>query len=219
VRDAIALEPRISTAELLRRARLAGYDGGKSAFYAMVSSVRPRDGADLRGPGQISEHELVHADVAFVGGRRRVRIFASRLRWSRHVEVAILGDERAASIGGALVAHFRAMGGVPLLAIFHGARGVAREGARGIEWDPSFACLAVTIGVGVEVCERRGRTDRPAQWIRAFLARGFADEAELAAELAAWARAANDRVEARFAEERARLRQLRIAVPNVEGRV
>ncbi len=36
-------EPQILSVEVLRRARLDGYQGGKSALYSLVASMRPRD--------------------------------------------------------------------------------------------------------------------------------------------------------------------------------
>ena len=35
-------DPELLSLEILRRARLDGYQGGKSALYALVSSIRPR---------------------------------------------------------------------------------------------------------------------------------------------------------------------------------
>jgi hypothetical protein len=42
VTESLRREPRLQTVELLRRARRAGYAGEKSAFYSLVSALRPR---------------------------------------------------------------------------------------------------------------------------------------------------------------------------------
>ena len=39
--DVFAAEPRLLSVEILRRARLAGYGGGKSALYEVIASLRP----------------------------------------------------------------------------------------------------------------------------------------------------------------------------------
>jgi hypothetical protein len=61
VREWLGPEPMLSGAELLRRARLAGYQGGKSALYELVRRIRqttsrhdaqPTNGA---GPAAITE--------------------------------------------------------------------------------------------------------------------------------------------------------------------
>lgn len=43
VREIFRTEPGASTAEVLRRIRLKGYAGGKTAFYYLVAALRPRE--------------------------------------------------------------------------------------------------------------------------------------------------------------------------------
>src|SRR5581483_7899160 len=42
VREQLEPEPDLPSLELLRRAKLRGYVGAKSAFYALVAAVRPK---------------------------------------------------------------------------------------------------------------------------------------------------------------------------------
>ena len=42
VLDLLLKEPNTKSLEIVRRARMAGYDGGKSALYALVSRLRLR---------------------------------------------------------------------------------------------------------------------------------------------------------------------------------
>jgi hypothetical protein len=42
VAKVLAEDPELLSLEVLRRARLDGYQGGKSALYALISSLRPR---------------------------------------------------------------------------------------------------------------------------------------------------------------------------------
>jgi hypothetical protein len=41
VADVFAAEPALLSVEILRRARLEGYSGGKSALYEIIASLRP----------------------------------------------------------------------------------------------------------------------------------------------------------------------------------
>ena len=87
--------PDLPTQELLRRAKEAGYDGHKTAFYALVAGARPPRATPVvrfEGlPGEFSQHDFGHVDVRFVSGEvRRVHFFGSRLKYSRHVEVTLV---------------------------------------------------------------------------------------------------------------------------------
>jgi hypothetical protein len=46
VREILATDPGLRTAELLRRIRSLGYAGGKTAFYQLVALCRPRPQGD-----------------------------------------------------------------------------------------------------------------------------------------------------------------------------
>src|SRR5262245_54845656 len=60
-------EPDLLSLEILRRARFAGYSGGKSALYALIGSVRPspsRPVVRFEGlPGEFSQHDFGQVDV------------------------------------------------------------------------------------------------------------------------------------------------------------
>ena len=119
----LATEPDVLAVELLRRAQRAGSAGGKSALYALVQALRPERPRPLvrfEGlPGEFAQHDFGQVDVRFLNGTtRRVHFFASRLKYSRWVEVSLVADERVEALVRALVAHFAAMGGLPLLAVF-----------------------------------------------------------------------------------------------------
>ena len=90
VRSWLVAEPVLPTQELLRRAIEAGYEGHKTAFYSLVAGLRPPRAVPVvrfEGlPGEFSQHDFGHVDVAFVDGRKkRVHFFASRLKYSRFV--------------------------------------------------------------------------------------------------------------------------------------
>ena len=116
-------EPDLLSVEILRRAKLQGYAGGKTALYELVAALRPKTVRQLvrfEGlPGEFSQHDFGHVDVRFLDGtRKRVHVFASRLKYSRWAEVTIVPNEQAETLVRALVDHFAAIGGIPLLAVF-----------------------------------------------------------------------------------------------------
>lgn len=47
-----------------------------------------------------------------------MHFFASRLKYSRWAEVTLVPNEQAETLVRALVDHFAAIGGIPLLAVF-----------------------------------------------------------------------------------------------------
>ncbi len=89
--------------EVLRRARLVGHAGGKSALYALMASVRPAPTRPVVRfewlPGEFTQHHFRHVDVRFVNGtKKRVHFFASRLTYSRHVKVTLVDNEQTETI-------------------------------------------------------------------------------------------------------------------------
>jgi len=121
--ELLTREPELLSVEILRRAKLNGYAGGKTALYELVSALRPvrvRPLVRFEGlAGEFSQHDFGHVDVRFLGGgQTRLHFFASRLKYSRWVEVSIVPDERTETLVRTLVDHFAAIGGIPLLAVF-----------------------------------------------------------------------------------------------------
>ncbi|MES1207481.1 MAG: hypothetical protein ABUS79_16215, partial [Pseudomonadota bacterium] len=192
--------------EIVRRAREAGYEGGKSALYSLIASVRPRRSRPLseheKVPGEIARHGFGQFDVTFRDGcTRPVTVFASRLEYSRFAVASIVPDQTAETCARTLVAHYGVMGGVPLLAAFDRVRplgvGSDKDG-KVTEWDPAFAYVALQLGLGVEVRARRGADRGPGtnlgNWLKlgCFKDSVFADEADVARQLSAWLREQNE---------------------------
>ncbi len=123
-------QPDLLSVELLRRARLRGYSGGESALYELIAKLRvdtPRPLVRFEGlPGEFSQHDFGEVQVRYDNGTvSRVHFFASRLKYSRWVEISLVEDERVESLVRALVEHFSAIGGIPLLAVFDRPKTVA----------------------------------------------------------------------------------------------
>lgn len=228
-------QPDVLAVELLRRARLAGYGGGRSALYKLIGAIRPQE--PLRPlvrfeglPGEFSQHDFGEVDVRFLDKTtRRVHFFASRLKYSRWAQVSLVGDERVESLVRALVEHFSAMGGIPLLAVFDRPKTVALSWRRdGVvtEWNSTFASVALDLGLGVELCwphapQQKGAIENLVGWVKGsfFKQRRFLDEEDLRAQLAQWhtevnyerpSRATRVPPASRIAAERARLRPLKV---------
>jgi transposase len=230
----LAEDPDLPTQELLRRATEAGYDGHKTAFYALVSGVRPPRATPVvrfEGlPGEFSQHDFGHVDVRFVDGRtKRVHFFASRLKYSRFVAVTLVDNERTETIVRCLARDFVAFGGLPLLAVFDRPKTIIKKGGKGREveaWNATFAQAIVDLGVGVEMCaprsgNQKGAVERLVGWVKGsfFKHRKFQDEADLRDQLAAWlvtvntktpSRATNVIPETKRQEELVRLRPIKV---------
>ena len=93
----------LASLEILRRVRETGYQGGKTALYALVASLRPKSAKPLvrfEGlPGEFSQHDFGQVEVEFLNGaRQRIHFFASRLKYSRLVRISLVKDETAESL-------------------------------------------------------------------------------------------------------------------------
>jgi transposase len=240
---ALTEEPTLRSVELLHRARQVGYTGGKSAIYALAQTLRLRVVTPLvrfEGlPGEFSQHDFGEVRVHYQNGTEEiVHFFASRLKYSRWAEVTLVDDEQVESLVRALVDHVDAFGGVPLVAVFDRPKTVALKWGRdGVvtEWNATFAGVALDLGLGVEVCwpyrpQEKGSVENLVGWVKGsfFKQRRFLDRADLAQQLRDWlletntirpSRATGMPPAARIAEERARLRPLKIAPDTLALRI
>jgi transposase len=230
----LTTEPELLSVELLRRATLAGYAGSKSALYAMVRTVRPttpRPVIRFDGlPGEFTQHDFGEVLIRFLDGRStRVHFFASRLKYSRWVEVSIVPNQQVESLARTLVDHFAAFGGIPLLAVFDRPKTVAlawRKNGDVTEWNPIFSGVVLDLGLGIEVCwpyapQQKGAVENLVGGVKGsfFKQRRFLDAEDLARQLAEWlvevnttrpSRATGIIPAVRRADEQSRLRPLKI---------
>jgi transposase len=241
--QALREEPTLRSVELLHRARQAGYTGGKSAIYALAQTLRSRVVTPLvrfEGlPGEFSQHDFGEVRVRYQNGTEEVvHFFASRLKYSRWAEVTRVVDEQVESLVRALVDHLSAFNGVPLVAVFDRPKTVALKWGRdGVvtEWNSTFAGVALDLGLGVEVCwpyrpQEKGSVENLVGWVKGsfFKQRRFLDRVDLEQQLQEWltetntvrpSRATRVPPAERIAEERARLRPLRIAPADLALRI
>jgi transposase len=241
--EQLAKECELLSLEILRRARLAGYTGGKTALYELVHSIRPRPArlvTRFEGlPGEFSQHDFGEVDVRYLdGSKQRVHFFASRLKYSRWTEVSLVEDETVESLVRALVDHFAAIGGIPLLAVFDRPKTIALSWRRdGVvtEWNSTFAGVALDLGLGIELCwpkspEQKGSVENLVGWVKGsfFKQRRFLDREDLLRQLREWlvevnterpSRATRVIPEERMKEERPRLRPLKVSPAELALRI
>jgi transposase len=236
-------QPDVLAVELLRRAKNKGYKGGKSALYELVKELRPerpRPVVRFEGlPGEFSQHDFGEVDVKYDDGRvERVHFFASRLKYSRWVQVSLVENQQVEALVRAMVDHFAAWGGIPLLAVFDRPKTVALKWSKdGVvtDWNPTFAGVALDLGLGVELCwphspEQKGSVENLVGWVKGsfFKQRRFVDREDLLRQLAEWhddvntkrpSRATRVIPAERIAEEKPRLRALRVKPSELALRV
>jgi transposase len=236
-------EPQMLSVEVLRRARLDGYEGGKSALYALAASLRPRHVKLVMRfeglPGEFSQHDFGQVKITFLDGSCRiVHFFASRLKWSRWVEVTLVENEVVETLVRELADHFTRFEGVPLCAVFDRPKTVAlswRKDGEVTEWNPTFAYAALELGFTAEVCwphqpQQKGAVENLVGWVKGsfFKQRRFHDMEDLAAQLLAWLQEVNtqrpsratDQIPlSRMGEERKRLRPLKIPASELALRI
>jgi transposase len=226
--------PALPSLEILRRVREAGYQGGKTALYDLVASLRPKPAKALvrfEGlPGEFSQHDFGEVDVQFVNGtRQRIHFFASRLKYSRWVRVSLVKDEKVETLVRTLAEHLASWGGRPLLCVFDRPKTVAlkwHKNGEVTEWNPVFAYATLEMGVGVELCwpyqaRQKGSVENLVGFVKSslFKVRRFYDGEDLEQQRRDWEREVNEErpcratgiiPAVRLAEEAARLRPLKV---------
>jgi transposase len=229
--------------EILRRVREAGYQGGKTALYALVSSLRPKEVKPLvrfEGlPGEFSQHDFGQVDVEFLNGStRRIRFFASRLKYSRSIRVRLVKDETVESLVRSLAEHLDSWGGAPLVCVFDRPKTVAlkwRRNGEVTEWNAVFAYATLEMGIGVELCwpyrpQEKGSVENLVGFVKGsfFKVRRFHDEEDLEQQLLEWHREVNEErpcratgviPAVRLAEEAPRLRPLKVRPEDLALRI
>ncbi len=241
--EILAEKADLPSVEVLRRIREGGYVGGKSALYTLVASLRPKEAKPLvrfEGlPGEFSQHDFGQVDVEFRDGSvRRIRFFASRLKYSRTVRVSIVKDESVETLVRGLAGHLASWGGAPLGCVFDRPKTVAlawRRNGEVTEWNPVFACATLEMGIGVELCwpyraQEKGAVENLVGFVKGsfFKVRRFQDAEDLKQQLAEWhwevneerpCRATGVIPAVRLAEEVPRLRPLKVRPEDLALRI
>ena len=241
--DLLEQERHLKSVEVLRRMRLAGYTGQKTALFALIAAVRPKDQTPLvrfEGlPGEFSQHDFGQVDVEYVdGATQRIRFFASRLKYSRTVRVSRVPDETTETLIRHFADHLQSWGGAPLVSVFDRPKTVALKWGRdGVvtEWNPTLAYAVLELGVGIDVCwpyrpQEKGSVENLVGFVKGsfFKQRRFHDAADLQTQLAEWHHEVNEErpcratrtiPAVRLAEEQPRLRALKVRPDDLALRV
>jgi transposase len=226
-------EPDLPTIEILHRLRVRGYEGGKSAVYERVNTLRgpapSRVMVRFEGlPAEFAQFDFGQVRVGYLGGESETLHFAAyRLKYSRWVHVEVVPNEQIEPLCRSLVRGFEASGGVPLQVVFDNPKTVVIHPKRTpIVWNPTMAQLAIDFGFGIELCEPRranqkGAVENLVGWVKGsfFKVRRFQDRDDLLAQLLEWltevneqrpSRATGEIPAVRLVEEQKRLRPLAV---------
>jgi transposase len=204
IEEILAGERELPTLEVLHRLRGAGYEGGKSALYEAVRELRPPKTVPMvrfEGvAGEFSQHDFGEVEVHYLNGtHERIRFFASRLKFSRWVDVQLVQNEKVESLVRSLLLGFESFGGVPLVAVFDNPKTVVinREGSR-IIWNETFAQVALDYRFAPELCtpargQEKGSVENLVGFVKGsfFKVRKFVDRADLEEQLRDWHREVN----------------------------
>jgi transposase len=148
-------------------------------------------------PGEFSQHDFREVDVEYLDGtEQRVRFFASRLKYSRAMQVSLVPDQAVESLLRSLATHLATWGGAPLVCIFDRPKTVALKWGRdGVvtEWNATFAYAALELGIGVDVCwpyraQEKGSVENLVGFVKGsfFKQRRFHDVEDLHQQLGEW---------------------------------
>lgn len=195
----------IQSQEILRRLRSNGYQGGKSAVYELVRHLRPKKAVvplvRFEGlPGEFSQHDFGQRKVTFTDGTTLVvRFFASRLKYSRFISVAIVDNEQLESVVRCLLKAFEDFGGVPLKCVFDNMSTVVKErqvqddGHLKVTWTDRFGQLAIECGFIPVACwpyrpQQKGSIENLVGFVKSnfFCGRRFSDRADVVRQCQEW---------------------------------
>ena len=173
----------LQSKEILRRLRAKGLKCGKSAVYAFVAGLRDDVNDDFitrfEGlPGEFCQHDFGQVRVRFAdGSMKRIRFFASRLKYSGFVAITIVEDETAETISRCVVEHYNRVGGVPLAGVFDRPSTIALKWTKDLvvtRWNPVTASTMLELGTAIEICApRSGNQKGSIENLVGFVKRSF----------------------------------------------
>jgi transposase len=225
----------LQSKEIVRRLRAKGYSGGKTAAYVLIGGLRDDDVEFVTRfegvAGEFCQHDFGQVDVRFANGTlKRIRFFASRLKYSRMVAVTLVDDETAETICRCLVEHYCRFGGVPLVGVFDRPSTVALKWTSDCvvtRWNAMTAGTMLDLGVAIEVCwprsgNQKGSVENLVGFVKGsfFKQRVFNDDTDLLEQLREWehdvnevrpCRATGVTPSARMTDEAPRLRPVKLS--------
>ena len=195
----------LKSQEVLARLRQKGYTGGKTAVYELVKRLRPPKEVvpivRFEGlPGEFSQHDFGQRRVQYADGRIEVvKFFASRLKYSRYVDVQVVDNEQQETVVRCLLRAFEHFGGVPLMGVFDNmssavkSREVTAEGEVKVHWTDRFAQVCMDCGLIPLACwpyrpQQKGSVENLVGFVKGnfFCGRKFQNRTDLVVQLQAW---------------------------------
>ena len=195
----------IKSQEILARLRQQGYEGGKTAVYDRVRQLRPPKKqvpiVRFEGvAGEFSQHDFGQRRVRYSDGSIEVvRFFASRLKYSRYVDVQVVENERQETVIRSLLRAFEHFGGVPLMGVFDNmssavkARQTDENGTVKVLWTERFGQLCVDCGLIPLACwpyrpQQKGSVENLVGFVKGnfFCGRTFKNKADVIDQLTQW---------------------------------
>ena len=195
----------IKSQEILARLRQQGYKGGKTAVYERVKQLRPPKKqvpiVRFEGvPGEFSQHDFGQRRVRYSDGSIKViRFFASRLKYSRYVDVQVVENEQQETVIRSLLRAFEHFGGVPLMGVFDNMssavadRQTDEEGNVKVIWTQRFGQVCVDCGLIPLACwpyrpQQKGSVENLVGFVKGnfFCGRTFKDKADVISQLGEW---------------------------------
>ena len=195
----------LKSQEVLARLRAKGYTGGKSAVYELVRRLRPTKPrapiVRFEGlPGEFSQHDFGQRRVTFADGHIEiVHFFASRLKYSRFVDVQIVDNEQQETVVRCLLRAYEHFGGIPLMCVFDNmstvvkSREILEDGKVKVNWTQRFAQFAIECGVIPLACwpyrpQQKGSVENLVGFVKGnfFVGRRFVDREDMNKQLKDW---------------------------------
>jgi transposase len=195
----------LQSQEVLARLRAKGYTGGKTAVYELVRRLRPTQTraplVRFEGlPGEFSQHDFGQRRVTFADGHLEVvHFFASRLKYSRFVDVQMVENEQQETVVRSLLRAYEHFGGIPLMSVFDNmstvveSREVREDGSVKVNWTQRFAQFAIECGVIPLACwpyrpQQKGSVENLVGFVKGnfFVGRTFTDPEDLVQQLKDW---------------------------------
>jgi hypothetical protein len=151
-------------------------------------------------PGEFSQHDFGERRVRFADGHSEVvRFFASRLKYSRFVDVQIVENQQQETVVRCLLRAYEHFGGIPLMSVFDNmstvveSREVREDGSVKVNWTQRFAQFAMDCGIIPLACwpyrpQQKGSVENLVGFVKGnfFVGRMFQDRQDLIEQLKAW---------------------------------
>lgn len=191
--------------EVLQRLRAKGCRVGGSTVYDYLRKIRPKESPKpivrFEGlPGEFSQHDFGQRRVRYSDGSVEVvKFFASRLKYSRYVDIQVVANEQQETVVRCLLRAFQTFGGVPLMGVFDNmssavkSREVLADGNVKVHWTEPFMQVCMDCGVVPLACwpyrpQQKGSVENLVGFVKGnfFCGRSFKDRADVIAQLADW---------------------------------